>query len=95
MSFAVARSAEMLATLTLRGAGASTHAHHASHLSAAAVALAVLGAVAVLACVAWALARHLDFDPRWYRALRHSLAEAAFRTSATWSEFGDWLRLGR
>jgi hypothetical protein len=48
----------------------------------------------VLACLAWALARTLAFEPHWTLSLRHAVAEAGFRASATWAEFSDWARLG-
>jgi hypothetical protein len=57
--------------------------------------IAVLAALLVLACAAWALARRSAFEPRWLLSLRHAMAEAGFRASATWSEFADWARLGR
>jgi hypothetical protein len=74
---------------------AAQHAHHATHLSGAAIALAALGALVVLACAAWGAAWMLAYEPRWTLSLRHSLAEAGFRASATWAEFADWARLGR
>ena len=43
---------------------------------------------------ALALARRRAYEPRWWLSLRHALAEAGFRASATWAEFTDWLRLG-
>jgi hypothetical protein len=46
-------------------------------------------------CAAWALARVAAYEPRWTLSLRHSLAEAGHRASATWAELGDWIRLGR
>jgi hypothetical protein len=64
-------------------------------LSSAAIAAAVLAALIALACLAWATARMLAFEPRWTLSLRHALAEAGFRASATWAEFADWMRLGR
>ena len=63
--------------------------------STGAVLLAVLAGVIVLACLAWALARLFAWEPRWAPSLRHALAEAGFRASATWSEFADWARFGR
>jgi hypothetical protein len=81
--------AETLATLTLRSAS-----HHATHVSGEAIALAAVGAAVVLACLAWALARTFAFEPRWTLSLRHAVAEAGFRASATWAEFSDWARLG-
>jgi cobalamin biosynthesis Mg chelatase CobN len=64
-------------------------------LSAATIAIVALAALLVLACVAWALARGRAFEPHWLLSLRHAMAEAGFRASATWSEFADWVRLGR
>jgi hypothetical protein len=66
-----------------------------SSTSGAAIALAVLAALAALACAAWAIARRQAFEPLWAASLRHSMAEAGFRASATWAEFTDWARLGR
>jgi hypothetical protein len=94
MSFGVAETTYTIGHTALRSL-APAGAHHATHLSAAAVALAVLGALLVLACLLWAIARSLALEPRWIRSLRHSLAEAGFRASAICAEFGDWLRLGR
>jgi hypothetical protein len=34
------------------------------------------------------------FEPHWLLSLRHAMAEAGFRLSATWAEFSDWVRLG-
>jgi hypothetical protein len=64
-------------------------------LSTGAIVIAVLAAMLVLACAAWALARSTAFEPHWLLSLRHAMAEAGFRASATWSEFADWARLGR
>lgn len=64
-------------------------------LSTGTVAIAVLAALLILACAGWALARQRAFEPHWLVSLRHASAEAAFRTSASWSEFTDWIRIGR
>ncbi len=64
-------------------------------LSTGALVIAVLAALLVLACATWALARRSAFEPHWLLSLRHAMAEAGFRASATWSEFADWARLGR
>ena len=40
-------------------------------------------------------ARLLGFDPPWLARWRHAAEEAGLRTSAAWSEFTDWVRLGR
>ncbi|HEY5046332.1 MAG TPA: hypothetical protein VII53_10800 [Solirubrobacteraceae bacterium] len=74
-----------------------THARskHSETLSPGAIAIAVVAALLVLACLAWALARRRAFEPHWLLSLRHAMAEAGFRASATWAEFADWARLGR
>lgn len=59
------------------------------------VALAVIGALLALGGLAYGLAYWLAWDPRWARATRHAFAEAGWRTGNTWSEFTDWVRLGR
>ncbi len=87
MSFAMAKPSGTIATLA--------HAHQATHVSGAAIAIAAVAAVVVLACLAWALARSFSFEPRWTLSARHAIAEAGFRASATWAEFSDWARLGR
>jgi hypothetical protein len=85
----------------LSSTAASTRAHvraHSSglgHVSTEAVALAAVAAVLLLACAAWAFARSRAYEPHWLVSLRHAMAEAGFRTSATWAEFTDWARLGR
>lgn len=66
-----------------------------THLSTGALLLAILGALLVLACLAWGIGRWLALEPRWAVALTHSLREASYRGSATWAEFSDWARLGR
>jgi hypothetical protein len=74
-----------------------SHAQHLAHahgLSTLDVAIAVAAALVALACLVWALARTLTFEPRWTLSLRHAMAEASFRASATWAEFSDWARLG-
>jgi len=82
-------------TLTQPGAGKANKAQGDSGLSTGAIVIAALAALLVLACVAWALARRRAFEPHWLLSLRHAMAEAGFRASATWSEFADWARLGR
>jgi hypothetical protein len=59
------------------------------------IALIALGALVLLALVAWGLARMRGWDPAWAGRMRHGWGEAGFRTTSTWSEFTDWLRLGR
>jgi hypothetical protein len=64
-------------------------------LSTGAIVIAALALLLLLGCIAWALARRRAFEPHWLLSLRHAMAEAGFRASATWSEFTDWARLGR
>jgi hypothetical protein len=68
---------------------------HHNGLGALAIIIAALAALVVLACAAWAVARQRAYEPHWWLSLRHAMAEAGFRTSATWAEFTDWARLGR
>jgi hypothetical protein len=75
----------------------SSHAQHAAHsggLSNAAIAAVAVAALVVILCLVWGITRMLALEPRWTLSLRHALAEAAFRASATWDEFSDWARLG-
>jgi hypothetical protein len=74
---------------------AAQHLAPAHGLSSTGIALVAIGVVAVLGCVAWGLSRVLTLEPRWTLSLRHAMAEASFRASATWAEFADWARLGR
>lgn len=62
--------------------------------SIVAIVVGALGALLVLACAAWALARRRAYEPLWWLSLQHSLGEAGYRTSSTWAEFSDWARRG-
>ena len=57
--------------------------------------IAAVAALVALLCLAWGVARLLAFEPHWTLSLRHAMAEASFRASATWAEFSDWARLGQ
>ncbi len=59
------------------------------------IALIALGALVLLALLSWGWARMRGWDPAWAARTRHAWGEAGFRTTSTWSEFTDWLRLGR
>jgi len=59
------------------------------------VALGLLGALLALGGLAYALVHWFAWDPRWGRSARHALGEAGWRAGNTWSEFADWVRLGR
>ncbi len=76
-------------------AHALTHSSGSGHVSTEAIVLAAIAALLLLACAAWAFARSRAYEPHWLVSLRHAMAEAGFRTSATWAEFTDWARLGR
>jgi hypothetical protein len=83
-----------IAHLTLAVAPTPVHSSSGGGPSHAAIAVAVVAAIVVLIIVTWGLARMSAYEPRWTLSLRHSLAEARFRASATWAEFSDWARLG-
>lgn len=59
------------------------------------VALGLLGALLALGGLAYGIAHWLAWDPRWAQRTRHAVAEAGWRAGNTWSEFADWVRLGR
>jgi len=59
------------------------------------VALIAAGALLLAALALWGLARSRGWDPPWVARARHAWGEAGFRTTSTWAEFTDWLRLGR
>lgn len=83
------------APTTTRVVVVHTQAHSTSNLSDTAIAAATLAALIALGCLIWGVARILAYEPRWTLSLRHAMAEAGFRASATWAEFTDWARLGR
>jgi hypothetical protein len=59
------------------------------------VALVAAGALLLLGLLLWGWARMRGWDPPWLARTRHGWGEAGFRTTSTWSEFTDWLRMGR
>jgi hypothetical protein len=59
------------------------------------VLLIVVGGLALLLLLIAAIARWRAWDPPWLRRARHSCSEASWRVSGTWSEFTDWVRIGR
>jgi hypothetical protein len=63
--------------------------------TAAIALLLVVGGLLLAALVLWALARWQAWEPPWLLRWRHSTAEAGWRMGNAWSEFVDWLRLGR
>jgi Flp pilus assembly protein TadB len=62
---------------------------------AARLILVVLAAILVAILLLWGFARWWAWEPPWAVRWRHATAEAGWRASAWWSEFTDWLRLGR
>jgi len=68
---------------------------HTTSLSSTAIAIAAVAALVVLGCLAWAITRARALEPHWTISLRHAMAEAGFRLSATWAEFTDWVKIGR
>jgi hypothetical protein len=63
--------------------------------TAAIVLLLVVGGVVLAALVLWAVARWQAWEPPWLLRWRHATGEAGWRVGNAWSEFTDWLRLGR
>jgi hypothetical protein len=63
--------------------------------STAAIAVGAVVLVLLIAAALWALARSRVYDRPGLLSLRHAIAEAGYRMSATWSELADWARLGR
>jgi hypothetical protein len=59
------------------------------------ILLVVVGALLIAGALAWAFARWWAYEPPWLLRARHASGEAGWRTSATWAEFRDWVRLGR
>ena len=75
-------------------ARAAARRHGDSDVPAPLIGLGVLAALALLTAVAYALVRWRAWEPGWALRARHATGEAAYRISATWAEFADWLRLG-
>jgi hypothetical protein len=70
-------------------------AAHTTTASTTAIAIAAAAVLLVLGCIAWAITRARALEPHWTISLRHAMAEAGFRVSATWAEFSDWVKIGR
>ncbi len=80
-------------TTTTPAAGTTSSSHH--DRTPLVVAGATLGALALLLLLLWLWARARGWDSTWLARQRHAWGEAGFRVTSTWSEFADWLRLGR
>ena len=63
--------------------------------TAAIVLLLVVGGMLLAALVLWGLAYWQAWEPPWLLRWRHAGGEAGWRVGNAWSEFTDWLRLGR
>ena len=59
------------------------------------IAVIALGAVLLFVLIVLLLWRVRGWDPRWLQRWRHATAEAGWRLSLGWSEFRDFVRLGR
>jgi hypothetical protein len=83
-------ASQMLALVVTRQA-----THPSTKLSTGGIVAVALAALLIVVCLVWGIARWWGCQPRWTLSLRHSLAEAGWRLSASWGEFSDWVRLGR
>jgi len=59
------------------------------------VALAIVGGLLALGALIFGMARWWAWEPRWALSARHATAEAGWRASSAWAEFGDFVRFGR
>jgi hypothetical protein len=57
--------------------------------------LAVLAGLLALGALMFGLMRWLAWEPAWAVRFRHAAGEAGWRASSTFSEFADFVRLGR
>jgi hypothetical protein len=92
-----ASTSTVLSSPTIHSTATYARARHAGsgQVSDAAIAIAAVAVLVLLATAAWAFAKSRAYEPRWLLSVRHSSAEAGYRASAVWSEFQDWVRLGR
>ncbi len=59
------------------------------------LALAILLGILALCTIAFGVVRFFAWEPAWAVRLRHAAGEAGWRASSTWSDFTDYVRLGR
>lgn len=59
------------------------------------LALAILLGVLALCTIAFGVVRYFAWEPAWAVRFRHAAGEAGWRASSTWSDFADYVRLGR
>lgn len=59
------------------------------------LALAILLGLFALFTLSFGAVRWFAWEPRWAVRFRHAAGEAGWRASSTWSDFADYVRLGR
>ncbi len=59
------------------------------------LALAILLGVLALCTLAFGVVRFFAWEPAWAARFRHAAGEAGWRASSTWSDFADYVRMGR
>ena len=59
------------------------------------ILLAILAALLAFSGLTFAVVRWFAWEPAWAVRLRHATGEAGWRASSTFSEFADFVRLGR
>jgi len=59
------------------------------------ILLAILAGLLAFIGLTFAIVRWLAWEPAWAVRLRHAAGEAGWRASSTFSEFADFVRLGR
>ncbi len=59
------------------------------------LALAILLGVLALCTLAFGVVRFFAWEPAWAVRFRHAAGEAGWRASSTWSDFADYVRMGR
>ena len=59
------------------------------------VLLAIVAGLLALAALAFGVVRWFAWEPAWAVRFRHAAGEAGWRASSTFSEFTDFVRLGR
>lgn len=59
------------------------------------IALAVLAGLLALGTLVFGAVRWRAWEPAWVGRFQHAAGEAGWRASSTWSEFTDFVRLGR
>jgi len=71
------------------------HKAPASHTPAAVLVLAAIAVLLVVIAALWGFARWLGVEPEWWQSLRRAFVEAGWHAEAAWTDFADWIRVGR